>query len=294
MLVLLAGAYQLRMRQVQHAFEGTLEARVGERTRIARELHDTLLQSFHGLLLRFQTASYLLAERPAEAKAKLDSAIEQAAKAITEGRDAVQGLRASTVERNDLAAAIRILGDELATDASAHPPPAFHVAVEGQARDLHPILRDEIYKIAAEALRNSFHHAQAGRVEVEIRYDSDEFRLRVRDDGKGIDRAVLGAQGIEGHYGLRGMPERAAVIGATAGRLERSRRRHGDSAAPACAHRLRDIPEALLVVAALGTEDAGKRTRRRVMTGSPKFRRHASARLSDRAPRPGCATSQTT
>src|SRR4029453_16728824 len=114
-VALLCAAYQLRMRQVQHAFAMTIEARVGERTRIARELHDTLLQSFHGLLLRFQTASYLLAERPAEAKETLDSAIEQAAKAITEGRDAVQGLRASTVERNDLAAAIRTLGDELAT-----------------------------------------------------------------------------------------------------------------------------------------------------------------------------------
>ena len=125
----------------------------------------------------------------------------------------MQGLRASTVERNDLAVAIRTLGDELATDASAHPPPAFRVDVEGQARDLHPIVRDEIYKIAAEALRNAFRHAQAGRVEVEIRYDSDEFRLRVRDDGKGIDPAVLAAQGIEGHYGLRGMPERAALIG---------------------------------------------------------------------------------
>ena len=191
----------------------TLDARVGERTRIARELHDTLLQSFHGLLLRFQTASYLLPERPAEAKEKLDGAIEHAAKAITEGRDAVQGLRASTVEGNDLALAIRTLGDELATGASAHPPPAFRVGVEGHARDLRPIVRDEIYKIAAEALRNSFRHAQAGRVEVEIRYDSDEFRLRVRDDGKGIDQAVLAAQGIEGHYGLRGMPERAALIG---------------------------------------------------------------------------------
>ena len=201
------------MRQVQHAFEMTVDARVGERTRIARELHDTLLQSFHGLLLRFQTASYLLPERPAEAKERLDIAIEQAAKAITEGRDAVQGLRASTVERNDLAVAIRTLGDELATDASANPPPAFRVGVEGQPRDLHPILRDEIYKIAAEALRNAFRHAQAGLVEVEIRYDDDEFRLRVRDDGKGIDQTVLAAHGIEGHYGLRGMPERAATIG---------------------------------------------------------------------------------
>ena len=118
-LALMWVAYHARMRQVQHAFEMTIEARVGERTRIARELHDTLLQSFHGLLLRFQTASYLLPDRPAEAKERLDSAIAHAAKAITEGRDAVQGLRASTVERHDLAVAIRTFGDELATDASA-------------------------------------------------------------------------------------------------------------------------------------------------------------------------------
>ena len=91
--------------------------------------------------------------------------------------------------------------------------PAFHVAVEGETRELHPILRDEIYKIAAEALRNAFRHAQAGRVEVEIRYDTEQFRLRVRDDGKGIDPKVLANQGLEGHYGLRGMPERAALIG---------------------------------------------------------------------------------
>jgi signal transduction histidine kinase len=87
------------------------------------------------------------------------------------------------------------------------------VAVEGETRELHPILRDEIYKIAAEALRNAFRHAHAGRVEVEIRYDTEQFRLRVRDDGKGIDPKVLATQGPEGHYGLRGMPERAALIG---------------------------------------------------------------------------------
>ena len=139
--------------------------------------------------------------------------IQQAAKAITEGRDAVQGLRASTVERNDLAVAIRTLGDELATDATSHKPSTFTVEVEGESRDLHPILRDEIYKIAAEALRNAFRHAHAGQVEVEIRYDRDEIRVRVRDNGRGIDKAVLAAQGIDGHYGLRGMPERAAVSG---------------------------------------------------------------------------------
>jgi signal transduction histidine kinase/ligand-binding sensor domain-containing protein len=212
-LALLWAAYQLRVRQLQHEFEMMLEARVGERTRIARELHDTLLQSFHGLLLRFQTASYLLSQRPAEGKETLDSAIQQAATAIAQGRDAVQGLRTSTVERNDLPLAIRTLGDELATHETSHKHSIFTVEVEGEPRELGPIVRDEIYKIAAEALRNAFRHAHANRIEVEVRYDTDQFRLRVRDDGGGIDSKVLANQGLEGHYGLRGMPERAELIG---------------------------------------------------------------------------------
>jgi signal transduction histidine kinase len=212
-LGLLWGAYQWRMRQLAHQFNMTLEARVGERTRIARNLHDTLLQSFHGLLLRFQTVSQLLPERSVEAKEKLDSAIEQAADALTEGRDAVQGLRDSTMQGNDLAMAISTLGEELATD-STNNRPAFRVAVEGASRNLHPIVRDEIYKIAAESLRNAFRHAQARQIEVEIRYDNEQFRLRVRDDGKGIDPAVLSRHGREGHFGLPGMRERATIMGA--------------------------------------------------------------------------------
>ena len=212
LLALVWAAYLWRIQRLQKQFEMTLDARVSERTRIARELHDTLLQSFHGLLLRFQTVLLLLPERPVEAKEKLESAIDQAAGAITEGRDAVQGLRASTLERNDLALAISTLGEELENDSSNHRPATFRVSVEGQSRELHPILRDEIYKIAAEALRNAFHHAQAERVEVEVRYDDDQFRLRVRDDGKGIDPAVLSSHGLEGHYGLRGMRERATLI----------------------------------------------------------------------------------
>ena len=210
---LLWEAYRLRVAHIARQFERTLDARVSERTRIARDLHDTLLQSFHGLLLRFQTVSYLLPEHPADAKQTLDGAIQQAATAITEGRDAVQGLRKSTVERNDLAVAIRTLGDQLASQSAVDRPPTFNVAVEGQPRDLHPIVRDEIYKIAAEALRNTFRHAHATKVEVEIHYDDEQFRLRVRDDGKGIDPKVVADQALEGHYGLRGMPERAAVIG---------------------------------------------------------------------------------
>ncbi|HEY4048640.1 MAG TPA: two-component regulator propeller domain-containing protein [Acidobacteriaceae bacterium] len=211
-LALLWATYQLRVRQLHHEFEMTVEARVGERVRIARDLHDTLLQSFHGVLLRLETVSFLLRERPMEAQETLDSTIEQVAEAITEGRDAVQGLRDSTVQGNDLPLAISTLGEELAVGPSKHRS-GFRVAVEGEARDLHPILRDEIYKIAAEALRNAFRHAQAKQVEVEIRYDDEQFRLRVRDDGRGIDPAVLSGQGSEGHYGLRGMRERATVMG---------------------------------------------------------------------------------
>ena len=125
----------------------------------------------------------------------------------------MQGLRASTVERNDLALAIRTLGEELQTDSTDRQPVTFRVAVEGRSRELHPILRDDIYKIAAEALRNAFHHAQAKQVEVEIRYDDEQFRSRVRDNGKGMHADVLSSHGLEGHYGLRGMRERAKLVG---------------------------------------------------------------------------------
>src|SRR4029434_4577841 len=114
-----------------HLFDLTMEARVSERTRIARELHDTLLQSFHGLLLRFQSAAEVLPERPVEARQRLDNAIQQAAEAITEGRDAVQGLRSSAFETNDLANAIAAIAEELTSDISAVNSPAVDVEVEG-------------------------------------------------------------------------------------------------------------------------------------------------------------------
>jgi len=184
---------------------------VGERTRIARELHDTLLQSFHGLLLRFQTAFDLLPDRSVEAKQVLASAIDQAADAITEGRDAVQGLRTSATEMNDLADAIRSLGEELATGNGN--PAVLRIEVQGASRPLRPIVRDEIFRIASEALRNAFKHAGAQQIEVELRYDERQLRVRVRDDGKGIDPEVLRTEGPKGHFGLRGMRERANVAG---------------------------------------------------------------------------------
>ena len=195
------------------AEEVRLEERVRERTRIARELHDTLLQSFHGTLFHFQAASNLLPTRTAEAKRMLDSAIDMAEQAITEGRDAIQGLRSPEVEINDLAVAIRTFGESYAADRGDDGSPAFQVELVGVARELDPTFAGEVYRVAIEALRNSFQHAEARHIKVEIHHEEKEFRVLVRDDGKGIDSKSLGAEGVKGHYGLHGMRERAKLIG---------------------------------------------------------------------------------
>ena len=209
--LLLWAAYRLRMRRLHHEFEAALEARVDERTRIARDLHDTLLQSFQGLLLRFQAGINMLAVRPGDGRKLLEDAVERASQAIGEGRDAISGLRRSTIEKNDLAAAIETIGEDIAV--TQQNGAQFRVLVEGTARDLHPILRDEIYRVATEALRNAFRHSAAKNVEVEIRYGMRYLRLRVRDDGKGIDPEFIRGEGRHGHFGLHGMKERAELVG---------------------------------------------------------------------------------
>jgi signal transduction histidine kinase len=205
--------YRLRLRQVTARLNLRMEERVNERTRLARDLHDTLLQSFQGVLLNFHAVTFALPDRPAEARKALESAIEQAREAVAEGRDAVQGLRSSVVVKNDLARAITTFGEGLASDQNGRQPPDFRVLVEGASRDLAPLVRDELYRIAGEALRNAFRHAGARRVEVEIHYDTRRLRMRVRDDGKGIDARVLSAGGRSGHHGLPGMRERAELVG---------------------------------------------------------------------------------
>ncbi len=210
-LLLLWGVYRLRVRQVARGFSMRMEERVNERTRIARDLHDTLLQSFQGVLLKFHAVTYMLPQRPAEAQKALEGAIEQAGKAIAEGRDAVQGLRSSTLRTNELAQAITAIGEGLRSDAGPDGP-SFGVEVEGAPLEMPPILRDEVYRIAVEALRNAFRHSAARRIEVEIRYSQREMRVRIRDDGKGIDRQTL-VSGRTGHHGLAGMHERAKLAG---------------------------------------------------------------------------------
>ncbi len=209
------GGYRLRLRQLARQLDLRFEERLAERSRIARELHDTLLQSFQGAVLRFRAVTYMLPDRPADARATLENAIDQARQALVEGRDAVQGLRTPAVAKNDIAVAIATLAETLSTDDGDQRPPVFHVSVEGTPRDLPPIVQDEVYRIAGEALRNAFRHAHASRIEVEIRYDQRRFRLRVRDDGKGIDDDAARKRTYDGHYGIAGMHERAKLVGGT-------------------------------------------------------------------------------
>lgn len=209
---LLLFIYWLRARQLARQFSRTLDARVQERTRIARDLHDTLLQSFQGVLLQFGAATRLLTREPEKARRVLADAVDQAACAIREGRDAVQGLRLSTEESSDLAAAIARLAKEVAGERQGAGV-SVRTEVQGTVRRLHPIERDEIFRIAGEALRNAVRHSQATQVEIDLRYDKGEFRLRVRDNGRGIDPKVLAEGDRAGHFGLRGMRERAALAG---------------------------------------------------------------------------------
>ena len=214
-LLLVWAIYLLRLNEIRRQFSVALEARVDERTRIARELHDTLLQSFQGLLLVFQGVSNLLPARPDEAKQRMDRALDQASDAITEGRDAVHELRSGGLNTVDLGEAIGKFGKDLLSSTTAETGPEFRVQVEGTPRTLSPIIRDEVYRIGVESLRNAVRHANARRIEVDLRYSEDGLRLRVRDNGKGIDPVVLRQEHIPGHWGLRGMRERAKLIGGT-------------------------------------------------------------------------------
>ena len=215
LLALLWAAYQLRVRQLHHEFAMTLEARVGERTRIARELHDTLLQSFHGLLFRFQAVRNLLPKRPEEAVQVLDAALIRAEQALDEGRHSIQGLRPSLSAGGGLDQVLITTGQELASShGNGEGGPHFQLIVEGERRGLVPLVEEEIVRMARELLRNAFQHAHAHRIEAEIRYDADVFRMLVRDDGRGIDPKILKDGGRPGHWGMAGAHERARGLGA--------------------------------------------------------------------------------
>lgn len=204
MSALLWELYRMRLRQISAQMQGRLEERLSERERIARELHDTLLQSFQGLMLRLQVVDELLP--PGKAKEQLELSLDRADRAIVEARSAVHNLRSTP--SNDLPQALQDAANEMVGEGSA----TFRLVVEGVVRNLDPILGDEVYRIACECLRNAFKHASANSIEAELTYGERAFRLRIRDDGCGIPAEIQQA-GRSGHYGLSGIRERARQAG---------------------------------------------------------------------------------
>lgn len=202
---------RLRLNAVTRNMNMRFEERLAERARIARELHDSLLQGFQGLVFRLQAARDLLPARPTEAIQALDSLLDRGDQVIAEGRITVEDLR-SPFLGTDIAQAIAALGAELNLSKPGHGT-SFRLFVEGQPRDLDPMLRDEIYRIAREALRNAFTHSKAKHVEAQITYGDSKFLLRVRDDGIGLDPRVFDSEQRAGHWGLTGMRERAREFG---------------------------------------------------------------------------------
>lgn len=215
LLILLWSVYRLRLRQLQGQFAVGLQERVNERTRIARELHDTLLQSFQGVAFQIQAARNLLLRNAGNAAEVLDGAIATTEEAIREGRSAIRDLRPEPAARRNLPELLNDAGREIQRTQELHGNvPTYRVLVEGRQQDLSPTLQDEIYRISREVIRNAFAHATASHIEVEIRYDQYQLRLRLRDDGKGIDPKVLEAGGQSEHFGIAGIRERARRIGA--------------------------------------------------------------------------------
>ena len=212
-LALLAlGVYRLRVQQLHRQFNIGLEARVNERTRIARDLHDTLLQTLHGLMFQFQAVRNLLPRRPEDATRSLDAAIEETERALAESRDAIQGLRSGAIAQDDVAELLKITMQELTASADGKAP-TFGLIEEGERRPLSAAAKDEICRVALEILRNAFRHSNATRIEAEIRHDNQMLRLRIRDNGRGIDPKLLKEGGRPGHWGLQGIRERAQRIG---------------------------------------------------------------------------------
>jgi signal transduction histidine kinase/ligand-binding sensor domain-containing protein len=206
-LLVLFGFYRLRMYRLVRTMNQRFQERLSERTRIAQELHDTLLQGVLSAAMQLDVVEDQLPE-DSPVKPRLQRVLQLISRVTEEGRTALRGLRAGGDANVSLEQSFSQIKDELALRDDAK----FRVVSLSVPRSVSPIIRDEVYRIGREALTNAFHHAQARSVEVEIEYASNYLRLLVRDDGRGIDSKVL-TSGRDGHFGLIGMRERSEKIG---------------------------------------------------------------------------------
>jgi signal transduction histidine kinase len=207
-LAALLSLYRWHLHQVSRELNLRFEARLAERTRIAQDLHDTLLQGLVSASMQLHVANDHLAD-DSPAKPMVGRVMQLMGQVITEGRDAVRGLRATSGNTDDLETAFSQIGQELGKEQVRE----YRIIVEGTSREMHPLIRDEAYRIGREALVNAFRHARASKIEVELEYTTKHLRILVRDDGAGIEPNVL-QTGRDGHWGLAGMRERAESIGA--------------------------------------------------------------------------------
>lgn len=203
-----AGLHRLRTHQLVTGLNARFEERLRERTRIAQELHDTLLQGFISACMKLEVALDRVPDG-SPARPALDGVISLMQRVVEEGRNAVRGLRPPGGESEYLEDVFCRIPEEVGGTQETE----FRVVVDGKPRPLNAALRDEAYRIGREAVVNAFRHSGARLIEVELEYAKDQFSLRVRDNGQGIDPSVL-RDGRKGHWGLQGMRERAERAGA--------------------------------------------------------------------------------
>jgi signal transduction histidine kinase len=198
---------RVRQQRIISQMNVRFEERLADRTRIAQDLHDTLLQGLLSASMQLHVADELL-DSASPAKALVGRVLQMMGQVVEEGRHAVQGLRSASSDTRDLERALL----QVRKECIGENEPEFKVVVEGSLRPLHPLIRDEVYRVGREALVNAFRHSNANRIEVELEYGAKEFRMLVRDDGIGIDSKIVD-QGRDGHWGLSGMRERTNEIG---------------------------------------------------------------------------------
>jgi signal transduction histidine kinase/ligand-binding sensor domain-containing protein len=206
-ILLLSAAYLIRVRQIAQQTQMRLEGRYLERERIARELHDTLLQGFHGLMLRLN-AGVELVPSAEPARAVLDDALHRADRILEEGRNKVHDLRTVSMESKTLAVEFERLANSLLLGTLT----SFTIRSEGLRRILDPVAYDEILAIGREAIVNAFRHAYASNIAMELHFDPRRFMLLCRDDGRGMGTGMPEPERPVQHFGLLGMRERAQKI----------------------------------------------------------------------------------
>jgi signal transduction histidine kinase len=202
------GLYRFWHYQISRKLNLRFEERLAERTRVAQELHDTLLQGVLSASMQLHVAVDQLPEE-SPSRPALNRVLQLMGQVIDEGRNTLRGLRASIENKQDLQNSFSRVPQELGMSEAVD----FRVVVEGVSTPLRSVVRDDIYSIGREALVNAFRHSEAKRIDVELDYAPSQLRIVVRDDGRGIDTHLL-ESGRDGHWGLSGMRERAGRIGA--------------------------------------------------------------------------------